>query len=256
MNLSRFTPEVSGTPEMARPHRWPTWWWSRLELSPNTHRSFSHQAPLTRGWLHRAAALVWPLMVLRLMFLAEPGLARLSALAFGLSMQAMFTASAVTHLKRWPVWTTEVLFRFDHTGIFLAIGGSTTPLALLALSGWQQGAVLLLAWSATLMGIAVALWPRQTPVGFGNTAFISAGLLILPFLPAAMVRIGTGGVALLLSGGATYVVGAILLAFQRPRANPRIFGYHEVWHLMVVLGVLQHYIMIERYFLPLATTAG
>ncbi|MFT5564136.1 MAG: hemolysin III [Myxococcota bacterium] len=256
MNFSRFNPEVTGTPAMARPARSPAWWWSRLELSSNTHRSFAHVAPRSRGWLHLWMVFIWPVLVIRLIMIATPGEARFSALIFGLAMQAMFTASAVFHWKRWDPWTTEVLFRFDHTGIFLAIGGSMTPLALMALSGWKGAAVFVIAWGLTLVGASIALWPGETPVGFGNTAFIGGGLLILPFLPSAFGQIGAGGITLLLTGGATYVVGAVLLAFQRPRFSERWLGYHEVWHAMVVLGVLQHYVMYERYFLPLALTAA
>ncbi len=202
MNLSRFTPEATGTPEMARPDRWPRWWWSRLQLSSNTHRSFSHTAPRTRGWLHLWMVFIWPVLVVRLMLIATPGEARYSALSFGLAMQAMFMASAAFHWKRWDPWTTEALFRFDHTGIFLAIGGSMTPLALMALSGWRGAAVLIIGWGLTVVGATIALWPGETPVGFGNTAFIGGSLLVLPFIPSAIGRIGVGGIALLLAGGA------------------------------------------------------
>lgn len=253
MDLSRFHPEVAGTPEEPRPtHRWPQWWWSRVEISPNTHRSFGHQAPLTRGWLHRVAALVWPFFVALLIADAGSTEGRIGAAAFGLSMQAMFTASAITHLHRWDVWTTELLFRLDHTGIFLAIAGSITPFALLVLTGWASTVVLVLAWVAATVGIVAALWPKQTPLGFGNTAFISSGAIIVPFVPLTLERVDPAGLWLLAAGGTFYVAGAIMLAYQWPKLSPRVFGYHEVWHTMVVVGVALHYVMIDRYFLPLA----
>lgn len=242
----------ASTPTAPRPRTFPRWWWDRLELSPNTHRSFAHVAPLTRGWLHRAMAFVWPLLVLRLALVAEPGRARGGAVAFGLAMQAMFTASAVTHLRRWPVWTTEVLFRFDHLGIFLAIGGSTTPVALLALDGWQRATVLGVVWVAVVAGIAVVMHPARTPHGFALTAYLTAGALVGPFLGQIYDRIGTGGMVLLAAGAATYAIGGVLLALQLPRLRSRLWGYHEVWHALVVAGVAQHYLMIEWYLLPLA----
>lgn len=241
----------ASTPHAPRPRAFPRWWWQRVELSPNTHRSFAHVAPVTRGWLHLAMSIVWPLMILRLALVAPAGRARAGALVFGVAMQVMFSASALTHLRRWPVWTTELLFRLDHIGIFLAIGGSTTPVALLALDGWARPTVLVLAWVAALAGISVVLHPRRTPHGFALTAYLTAGALVVPFLPQIARAIGTGGLVLLGTGAATYTVGAIMLGLQRPRLESRLWGYHEVWHALVVAGVVQHAIMIERYLLPL-----
>ena len=245
------TAQPPATPVAPRPAAFPRWWWRRLELSANTHRSFAHRAPLTRGWLHLAMAVVWPIVALRLAVLAPAGEATWGAAAFGIGMQVMFTASAVTHLRRWPVWTTEVLFRFDHMGIFMAIGGSTTPVALLALDGWQSWVVLSLAWVAAIAGIVVVLHPRSTPHGFALSAYLGAGALVVPFLPTIYANVGTGGFVLLATGAITYALGGVLLSLQRPRTGSRIFGYHEVWHALVVAGVLQHLIMIERWLLPL-----
>lgn len=253
MNLSRYRPDAHAQPVNPRPvHRWPSWWWARVEVSANTHRSFGHAAPRTRGWLHLAMAILWPLLVVDLLGRADGAAAVAGALGFGLGMQAMFTASAVTHFRRWDVWTTEALFRLDHTGIFLAIAGSITPFALLVLDGWVSTAMLVGVWAVTLGGMGFALWPSRTPVGFGNTIFITIGVLILPFLPWAWGRIGAVGVALLLGGGAVYIAGALMLAHQWPDLRPRVFGYHEVWHAMVTIAAGIHFVMVRDYFLPLA----
>lgn len=252
IDMSRFAPEDHATPDAPRPaHRWPRWWWSRLELSPNTHRSFGHTPPALRGWSHLVMALLWPVLVVLLLRGADPGREFVGALSFGLGMQAMFTASALTHLRRWGVWSTEAWFRIDHSGIFLAIAGSITPFALSVVQGWLGTTMLVGVWVVTIGGIAFACWPARTPLGFGNTIFITIGALVLPFLPLAWARIGTVGVGLLLAGGAMYIAGAIMLAHQWPRLSPRWFGYHEVWHAMVVLATLLHYVMVRDYYLPL-----
>jgi hemolysin III len=191
-------------------------------------------------------------LVVLLVLRAEGTTAVVAGLVFGLGMQTMFTLSALTHLKRWDEWTTEAFFRLDHTGIFVAIAGSITPFALFVLDGWLSTAMLAGVWVVTIGGIGFALWPSRTPVGFGNTIFITIGLLITPFLPWAWARMGPVGVALLLGGGAIYIVGAVMLAHQWPEARPRVFGYHEVWHAMVVLAALVHYVMVREYLLPLA----
>ena len=253
MDMSRFAPGEHATPRAPRPlHRRPRWWWARVELSANTHRSFGHAAPLMRGWSHLAMAVVWPVLTVLLVVRADPGRELAGALTFGLGMQAMFTASALTHWRRWGVWTTEALFRIDHCGIFLAIAGSITPFALLVIEGWLGTAVLVGVWLVTIGGMGFALWPRRTPVGFGNTIFITIGALITPFLPQAWSQIGPGGVALLLGGGALYIVGAVMLAHQWPQLAPPVFGYHEVWHALVVVAALLHWVMVRSYYLPLA----
>lgn len=235
-----------------RPTAWPRWWWDRLELSPNTHRSFAHGRPTWRGRMHRAAALLFPLLVARLVLVAPDGRSRLAALLFGLSMEVMLATSAVVHLRRWGVWTTEVLFRADHTAIFVAIAGTGTPVALLALDGWARSTLLVAVWGLAVAGMAVVWHPRATPEGFGNTAFISLGGVITLFSPLAVATAGTGFAVLLAAGGAVYTVGAVLVALQRPDPLPGVFGYHEVWHVMVLLGLAIHLVMVETTLLPLA----
>ncbi len=251
--MSRYAPADDATPDADRPvHRRPRWWWAKLELSANTHRSFGHAAPLMRGWSHLAMAFVWPVLVALLVVAADTGRELAGVLGFGLGMQAMFTASAVTHFKRWDVWTTEALFRIDHCGIFLAIAGSITPFALLVVDGWMGIVMLVGVWVVVLGGMGFALWPVRTPVGFGNTIFITLGVLIVPFMPMAWDRIGPLGVALLLGGGALYVGGAIMLAHQWPSLAPPVFGYHEVWHALVIIAALLHWAAVWLSYLPLA----
>lgn len=252
MDLSRYDPGTHAELDRPRPvNRWPSWWWQRVEISANTHRSFGHTAPRMRGWSHMALVFVWPVLVVLLLLRADTPAAIAGGLVFGLGMQAMFTLSALTHLRRRDVWTTEAMFRLDYTGIFLAIAGSITPFALLALDGWLSTAVLAGVWAITIVGIGFALWPTYTPVGLGSTVFITLGALTTPLLPWAWNRMGPTGVALLLAGGAVYLAGAVMLAHQWPQVKPRVFGYHEVWHAMVVLAALVHYVMVRSYLLPL-----
>ena len=253
MDLSRFDPGTHAEPSRPRPvHRWPAWWWRRVQISASTHRSFGHEAPRVRGWSHLAMVVVWPVLVAFLLPRADGAAAVTGALVFGLGMQAMFTFSALTHLRRWDVWTTEALFRLDHTGIFLAIAGTITPFALLVLEGWVGVAVVVGVWLVTLGGIGFTLWPSRNRVGVGNAMFITIGVLTVPFLPSAWSRMGPAGVALFLGGGAVYIAGAIMLAHQWPRARPRVFGYHEIWHAMVIVAVFLHYAMVRNHLLPLA----
>jgi hemolysin III len=123
---------------------------------------------------------------------------------------------------------------------------------LLGLDGWQQAVVLTATWVAVLGGIVVVVHPRPTPHGFALSAYLSAGALVVPFLPRLYATIETGGFVLLATGAVTYALGGILLSLQWPRVRSAVFGYHEVWHALVVAGVIQHMVMIDRWLLPLA----
>lgn len=206
--------------------------------------------PRTRGLSHRIAALVAAPAAVWLIASAPPGRPRLAAAAFGLGILAMFTASALVHLRRWSPRTTEVLFRLDNTGILLAIAGTATPIGLLALEGWQQDVLLYGVWGGTVLGLAFIWWPRATPRGAANAIFVTLGALTLPLLPWILENTGWTTVGLMVAGAAIYLVGAIVVWIRRPDPVPDVFGYHEIWHVAVIAGVAIHYVMVARLVLP------
>lgn len=112
------------------------------------------------------------------------------------------------------------------------------------------------AWSVALVGIVIEWLPFRTPRGVAYTLYLVLGWATIPFVPAVVANRGwtTGG--LLLAGGALYTVGAVIVAVQRPDPVPRVFGYHEIWHLMVVLAVVLHYAMVGATLLPAAAGSG
>lgn len=225
-----------------------------LELSDNTHRSLAQPRPATRGLSHRAAAVVaWPLAVWAVWWV--PGGARLGVGVFAACIAVMFTVSAVLHARRWSPPVTEVLSRVDHTGIFLAIAGTATPLGLFALDGWQRSVLLWGVWIGAALGTGVVWWPRRTPRGFANTVYLGLSWLTVLLLPAVHARTGWDTTVLLLAGGVLYTVGAVIVAIRRPDPRPAVFGYHEIWHLLVIAAVALHYVMILATVVPRAGAA-
>lgn len=210
----------------------------------------SQPKPRWRGISHLVAAVVSVPAGVWLVATAPSGLARVAATVFALGIAAMFTASATYHRARRSPEVTEVLFRLDHTGIFLAIAGTATPVGLLGLDGWPRALLVGGVWIAALVGIVVTWLPFPPPRGFANTVFITLGWFPLPFLPLLWGSVGPLMVALLLIGGAFYTVGAILVALQVPDPAPEVFGYHEVWHLLVIAAVVTHYVMVSATLLP------
>ena len=224
----------------------------RLERSLSTERALTLPRPRWRGVSHRVAAVLSVPAAAWLAWLAPAGTPRVAALVYALSMTIMFAVSAIVHLRPWPEHTTELLFRLDHTAIYLAFGGTATPLALLGLSGWHRTALLWGLWGAAAVGIVLEWLPFAPPKGFSNGVYLTMGWATMLLLPGLWSTAGVDAVVLLLVGGALYTVGAIIVGLQRPDPDPLVFGYHEIWHLFVIAAVVAHYAMVATTLLPLA----
>lgn len=217
-----------------------------LKRSLNTQRALTAPRPRLRGTSHLLAAVlslpigaVWWLSI-------TSGRPRVAVGAFLTGIAAMFSFSALLHLRRWTAGTYEALFRLDHTGIYLAIGGTGVAIATLGLQGVPRLVLLGVSIVGVSIGILVEWLPFAPPRGFSNTVYITLGWVPVMLLPWLWTTAGPVTVALLLAGGVLYTSGAIMLAQQRPDPFPRWFGYHELWHLFVIVAVVIHGIMIAR----------
>ena len=222
-----------------------------LERSVNTDRALTLPRPRLRGWSHRLAAfaavpgaLVWLATAPTLRVAIGVG-------AFALGIAAMFVLSALLHLRPWDAATYERLFRLDHTGIYLAIGGTGVALALLGLSGWPSHVLLLTSVVGTGLGILLEWLPFAPPRGFNSAIYLSLGWTPVILLPWMWLQAGGLIVGLLLLGGLLYTVGAVVVGLRRPDPSPRWFGYHELFHLLVIAAVAVHAtmfaILVDRF---------
>jgi hemolysin III len=215
-----------------------------LQRSYNTERALAAERPRLRGRSHLIAAVVAVPAAVVAIVLAPSGIARVGVASFGVGVASMFTASALLHLKRWEAGTYERLFRLDHTGIYMAIGGTGLALALLGFDGWAGQVLLGGVVVGTVLGIVVEWMPFAPPRGFSNTVYLTLGWLPILLLPWLWVASGVAVVAMLLAGGVLYTSGAIIVAIQRPNPSPTWFGYHELFHLLVILAVAFHAVMV------------
>lgn len=215
-----------------------------LERSVNTERALTLPRPRLRGRSHLLAAIVTIPGAVLWTATSPPG-GRLAVGVFSVGMAAMFSFSALLHLKRWDAATYERLFRLDHTGIYLAIGGTGVAMALLGLEGWASAALLVGMAVGSLLGIVVEWLPFAPPKGFNNAVYLTLGWLPVALLPWLWFSAGPVVVALLLAGGVLYTIGATVVGLRRPDPSPTWFGYHEVFHLLVIAAVIVHAIMIE-----------
>jgi hemolysin III len=217
-----------------------------LRMSANTERALTAPRPRLRGVSHLAAAIVVLPAGVWWILSSAPGAVRWAVTAFVVGMSVMFSASATLHLRRWSARTYETLFRLDHTGIYLAIGGTGIALALLGLQDWPRYVLLVVVLIGVSIGIVVEWLPFAPPRGFSNTVYITLGWIPMVLLPWLWMQAGPLTVALLVVGGVLYTGGAILVALRRPDPSPRWFGYHEVWHLLVIAAVVTHTVMLLR----------
>jgi hemolysin III len=217
-----------------------------LKRSLNTDQALVAPRPRLRGRSHLVAGVVGlPIAVLATLR-ADPGEVRLGVASFAFGVTVMFLCSALLHLRRWDAVVHERLFRLDHSGIYCAIGGSTAAIALLSLEGWTQRVLLLGSAMGCLIGIVLEWLPFAPPRGLSNTVYLTLGWLPVLLLPWVWVSSGPLVVALIVVGGALYTSGAIIVALRRPDVLPGWFGYHELFHVLVILAVLLHAWAIAR----------
>ena len=207
--------------------------------------------PALRGWLHAVAvpaAAVGALLLWRSAVTAGAG--RLSAAVFGIGLIGLYTTSSVYHVGRWSAPVRRFLARCDVAMIQLFIAASFTPVALHALSGAWRAYSLVIAWAIGVGGAAIAASPLRAPRWVGTLGYIAVGWLAVVPMTRIVLALPWEATGLIALGGVLYTVGALVYARRRPDPFPSWFGYHEVFHLLVVAASTCHYVAIWRYVLP------
>lgn len=205
-----------------------------------------------RGFLHGTAAVLAVFATAFLAWQAPNWGIRVGAIVFGLAMVALYTTSSLYHAIPWrDVWKRRMQ-RLDHSMILVLIAGTFTPVAIATLDGSLRWIALAIAWGLVTVGIVQhAFFPREEQ-NFSMILAISMGWLGIFLAWKFVEQLGWVASGLALAGGAIYSIGMVLLITNRPRLWPRVFSYHEVFHIMVVTGTALHFVVVWRYVLPLA----
>jgi hemolysin III len=206
--------------------------------------SMPRRRPRLRGVSHQIAAYAAVPAAGALVLRAKSGAGTLAALVYGATLVLLFAVSAVYHRMYWPLSVRRVIGRIDHAAIFLLIAGTYTPFCLLIGPGAGHR-LLALVWAGAAVGIAVVVWLTGTPKPVRASLYVLLGWFILPAVPAVRAGIGDGGLALLLVGGLFYTVGAAIYAARRPDPLPEVFGFHEIFHLLVVAAAACHFVVVD-----------
>jgi len=206
--------------------------------------------PRMRGLSHYYAFFISLATGAVLVATAPRGLATWTALVYSSSVSAMLGASSLLHRGSWNPAQARILTKLDHTCIFLLIAGTYTPISLIAMSGVIRILVFSVVWLGAIVGIALEwVWYRP-PRGWVTTNYIVIGWVALIALPQLWTSLGVAGFLLVLLGGLSYTVGAVIHAAQRPDPWPEVFGYHELFHVFVLVALVLHFAAIAFVVLP------
>ncbi|MFC5043484.1 PAQR family membrane homeostasis protein TrhA [Ornithinimicrobium kibberense] len=168
---------------------------------------------------------------------------------YGASLITLFVSSTLHHgLDRGPRFN-EILRTLDYTSVFALIAGTVTPLVLVLFRSPFGWAVLGTVWGIATLGIVVRSVWRQLPKSVTNTLYIALG-----WIPTVLLAEGTtlpfGALALMAVGGLVYSVGFVVFVLERPNPWPGVFGFHELWHLLVMIAAFLHFLLMYLYVLP------
>lgn len=159
---------------------------------------------------------------------------------YGVCVTAMLSVSAVYHSRTWARPQQDLLKRIDHSTILLAIAGSYTAIAGLALDGADRTVLLTSVWLCAAVGVAIRMLWLHAPYPVTAAVYVAVGWVALIRLGALVDALTTVELVLVLAGGLIYSLGAVVYALHRPNPWPATFGYHEIFHSLVVLAAVMH----------------
>ena len=196
--------------------------------------------PRLRGVSHAYAFWAALASAALLVALAPAGTARAAALIYGAGLCALFGGSGLYHRWRWDPRWRPLLRRIDHSTIFVFIAASYTPIALLVLHGTTQAIVLSGVWAGALGGVLLSVFWIDAPRWLSAATYLGLGWVALLALPQLVTGLPAWPLVLIAGGGVLYSIGAVIYATQRPNPWPATFGYHEVFHALVIAAAAAH----------------
>jgi hemolysin III len=207
--------------------------------------------PKLRGVSHQWAFFASLVLGAALILLAKTPKATFAVGIYAVSLSALFGTSALYHRVNWTrPQMRQWMRRLDHSMIFFLIAGTYTPFALLVLHGTLAMAILAVVWIGAIAGAIVEMIWIDHPKWASALIYMSLGWVAAVAFPGLWTSMGVAGTLLVAFGGLLYTAGAVVYATQRPNPNPAVFGYHEVFHLLVIAAAIAQYAAIAFFALP------
>jgi hemolysin III len=223
----------------------------RLATAAEAAATMLRGKPKLRGVSHQWAFAISVVAGGALVLAADGGRATLAAGIYALSLSALFGVSALYHRINWKREEMRLwMRRLDHTMIFVLIAGTYTPFALLVLDGDLARVVLIALWTAAAAGVILNLVWITAPKPVSAAVYVGVGLIAAIPLPELIDRISPVAIGLIVVGGLLYMAGALVYALRRPDPSPAVFGYHEIFHLLVIAAAAAQYAAVAAYALP------
>ncbi len=205
------------------------------------------------GLTHLVAAAIAlvGLVILVVLGWGQPGKV-ISLVIYGISLVTLFLASGLYHSVIATPRVLQRLRKFDHSAIFLLIAGTYTPICINLLDGFWKWGLLGIVWGLALTGIGVKIFFINAPRWATAGVYILMGWLAILGIREILASMPVGAITWLVAGGLIYTLGAVVYITKRMDFLPDVFGFHEVWHIFVILGALAHFIMIATYIAPVS----
>lgn len=204
----------------------------------------SKTKPRWRGWSHLAAFFAACGASPVLVFTAPHRDAAWAATVYAICLVTLFGVSALYHRHQWGDRARAWMRRCDHAAIFMLIAGTATPLYFLTMPSTVAWKALGWMWGAAALGIVQKLLWIKVPKLLSAVVYLGVGWLGALYLPKMATGLGPVAMVLLIAGGLCYTVGALVYALRWPDPRPASFGYHEIFHVLVIVASLCHFTAI------------
>ena len=207
--------------------------------------------PRLRGVMHQWAFFVSVALGAALVLTAPSGRATAAAAVYAGCVVVLFGSSALYHRVDWrSASARRWMRRLDHSAIFLLIAGSYTPFALLVIDGVLADVILAVVWGGAVAGIVLKLVWIDAPKWLITVIYLALGWVVVAAGPDLFDELGLIAAGMVAVGGALYTAGALVYAFRWPDPAPAVFGFHEVFHVLVVLAAGLQYAVVAFWVLP------
>ncbi len=210
-------------------------------LGPGDSVASGPTKPRLRGVSHQVAAWVFPLLGLAAVLAARSAGDRAALAVYTAGVTGMYATSACYHRGNWTAPAKRRMRRLDHSMILVAIASTYTPVAVIGLSSATAWALLSVVWGLAVGGAVVRNVWLEAPRWVTAAVYVGVGWAALAVLPTLWAQLGVATFVLLMAGGLVYSIGAVVYSLHRPDPWPAVFGYHEVFHALVVAAGLVFY---------------
>jgi hemolysin III len=202
--------------------------------------------PRLRGHFHGYAFFAAVAAGAALVALAEGARARVACAIYAAALAGMFGASALYHLVPWrSARARDWARRLDHAMIFVLIAGTYTPFALLALSGLLPVILLVVIWCGAVLGVMLNTRWIDAPKWVTTSLYLLVGWAGVVAAPQIFTELSVASAVLVTVGGVLYTLGALAYATQWPNPSPAKFGFHEVFHVLVVAAAATQFVAVS-----------